>query len=164
MVTPLLTSDKSSSVSHNTFFSNIDFVCMCVCTCLHMNGCMPGRSFLCYCVNMWRSEDTFLGASFSSSIMWILRSKLDFSGLALAASAFTCCAILPPRVPHLTLIRAALMRTVPIPLWVSGSPLLDCYLVPFPCIADPAQSTISFQPRRRLTVRKNAWCPMSLSQ
>lgn len=35
MVTPLLTSDKSSSVSHNTFFSNIDFVCMCVYVSAH---------------------------------------------------------------------------------------------------------------------------------
>lgn len=30
-------------------------------------------------VSMWRPEDTFLGASFSSSIMWVPRSKLSFS-------------------------------------------------------------------------------------
>lgn len=88
-----------------------------------MGTCLDDHS--CVIVSMWWPKDTFLGASFSSSIMWILRSKLNFSGLALAASAFTCYAILPPRVPRLTLIRAAPIRAVPIPLWVSGSPLLD---------------------------------------
>lgn len=45
------------------------------------------------------------------------------------------------------------MRTVAA---LSGSPLLFCYLVPFPCVGDPAQSTITFQPKGRLTVRKTS--------